>query len=112
MSRQYWSEALSWATADGTAVNTTTTETIIFPNVTIPANYMQDGRVLRLTARGRWSTSSNGTLTWALRWGGGSGTVISTTPASVMAVNTNAQWKMEVTLQTRSNGATGTIFAQ
>ena len=44
MSRQYWSETLSWATADGTAVNTTTTETIIFPNVTIPANYMQDGR--------------------------------------------------------------------
>jgi len=48
MSRQAWNETLAWATADGTAVHTTTTETILFPNVTIPANYMQDGRALRL----------------------------------------------------------------
>ena len=73
---------------------------------------MQDGRALRLTASGRWSTSANGTLTWAIRWGGVSGTVLCTTPASIMAVNTNAQWRLDAILQTRSNGATGTIFAQ
>jgi len=114
MSRQYWSEALSWATADGTAVNTTTTETIIFPNVTIPANFMQDGRVLRLTARGRWGNviTAVPTFTWAIRWGGVSGTVLATSGAiiSPAAATTAAQWLMEATLQTRSNGATGTVF--
>lgn len=69
MSRQFWSELLAWATADGTAVNTTTTETIIFPNVTIPANYMQDGRVLRLTVMGRWGNviTAVPTFIWAIR---------------------------------------------
>lgn len=112
MSRQYWAETLAWATADGTAIASTTTETIVFPNVTIPANYMQDGRHLRLTARGRWSASGANTLTWAIRWGGVSGTVLCTTPASVYAAHTNAQFKMEANLQTRSNGSAGTIFAQ
>jgi len=39
MSRQFWQEALWWAVTDGTAVANTTTETIVFPNVTVPANY-------------------------------------------------------------------------
>jgi hypothetical protein len=116
MSRQYWSETLAWATADGTAVNTTTTETIIFPNVTIPANYLQDGRALRLTAYGRWSslTATSPTYTWAIRWGGVAGTVLTQTGAIVASTTatTNGQWKMEAILQTRSNGATGTIFGQ
>lgn len=116
MSRQYWSELISWATADGTAVNTTTTETIIFPNVTIPANYMQDGRVLRLTARGRWGNvvTAQPTFTWAIRWGGVTGTVLATSGAIVTSTTaiTAGQWKKEAILQTRSNGSTGTIFTQ
>ena len=82
------------------------------PNVTIPANYMQDGRVLRLTLRGRWSASGANTHTWAVRWGGVSGTVLCTTPASVYAAHTNAQFKFEADIQTRTNGSTGTVFAQ
>ena len=65
MSRQFWQELLAWATSDGTAVANTTTETIIFPNVTVPANYMQDGRVLRLEAFGRLSTTGTPTVTYA-----------------------------------------------
>jgi hypothetical protein len=52
MSRQTWQEAVSWAVASGTAIAASTTETILFPNVTIPANYMADGRLLRLRAFG------------------------------------------------------------
>jgi hypothetical protein len=52
MSRQFWNETLTWAVANGVAVANTTTETILFPSVTIPANFLQDGRVLRLTAQG------------------------------------------------------------
>lgn len=116
MSRQFWAEALAWATADGTAVNTTTTETIIFPNVTIPANYMQDGRLIEIKARGRWGNviTAVPTFTWAIRWGGVSGTVLATSGAIVSpaAATTAAQWVMEATLQTRSNGSAGTIFTQ
>lgn len=114
MSRQFWSETIAWATADGTAVNTTTTETIVFPNITIPANFMQDGRALRLTAYGRWgNTTGSPTFTWAIRWGGVSGTVLCTTPAivSISTATTAALWKAEAILQTRSNGSSGTIFS-
>lgn len=111
MSRQYWSELIAWATADGTAVANTTTETIVFPNVTIPANYLSDGRVLRLTARGRLSTTGTPTVRFRLRWGGVSGTTIwdSGTITCGSAV-TAAVWGLEVEVQTRSNGATGTVM--
>lgn len=113
MSRQFWSECLAWATADGTAVNTTTTETIVFPNITIPANYMQDGRALRLTAYGRWGSTSTPTQTWAIRWGGVSGTVLAQSGAVTMGSGVTAgQWNANAILQTRSNGSAGTIFCQ
>jgi hypothetical protein len=112
MSRQFWSELLAWATADGTAIANTTTEAILFPNVTIPANFMQDGRALRLTAYGRFGTTATPTLTFAIRWGGVSGTVLAVTGAIVTSTVTAAQWEAEAIIQTRSNGATGTLFVQ
>jgi hypothetical protein len=111
MSRQFWQEAVSWATADGTAIANTTTEAIIFPNITIPANYLQDGRVIRITAYGRHSTTGTPTLTFALRWGGVSGTIIAQSGALTLgSAVTNAPFKVELLLQTRSNGSTGTVF--
>lgn len=112
MSRQFWEETLSWATADGTAIANSTTETIIFPNVTIPANYMQDGRVIKLTAYGRHSTTGTPTLTFRVRWGGVAGTVLAASGAiTTGSAVTAGLWKTELVLQTRSNGSTGTIFA-
>jgi hypothetical protein len=114
MSRQYWSETLAWATAAGTAVANTTTETIIFPNVTIPANYMQDGRVLRLTAYGQWGIQAAGnTFRIRVRWGGVAGTVLfdSSAITNDAVAKTAAQWKAEILLQTRSNGSSGTIIS-
>jgi hypothetical protein len=112
MSRQFWSETLSWATADGTAIANTTTETVIFPNVTIPGNFMQDGRVLRLVLGGRYSTTGTPTLTFRVRWGGTSGTQLCASGAMVTgSAVTNAQWRMEVMLQVRANGSSGSIFA-
>lgn len=111
MSRQFWSECLAWATADGAAIHTTTTETIIFPNVTIPANLMQDGRCLRLRAFGKLSTTGTPTITFALRWGGVSGTLLATTEAITTASGAaNTAWSTEIFIQTRSNGATGSLL--
>jgi hypothetical protein len=110
-SRQYWEELIAWATSDGTAVADTTTETIVFPNVTLPANYMQDGRALRLRSFGKLSTTGTPTMTWAVRWGGVSGTLLATTEAVTMGSGmANVNWSLDIEIQTRSNGATGTLL--
>ena len=112
MSRQFWGETLVWATASGTAVANTTTETILFPNVTIPANYMQDGRTLRIRAFGQYSNTGTPTMIFGLRWGGVAGTLLCktaacTTPSGVTA----ATWDLDIIVSTRSNGSSGTLMA-
>jgi hypothetical protein len=110
MSRQFWGELLAWATASGTAVANTTTETIIFPNVTIPANFLQDGRVLRIRAQGEHSTTSTPTLIFRLRWGGVAGTVIALTPTFTCGSGASKKiWDIDFVLQVRSNGSSGTV---
>lgn len=112
MSRQFWGELLAWATADGSAIANTTTEAIIFPNITIPANYMQDGRVLRIKAWGRYSTTATPTLQFALRWGGVAGTILAQSPVITGGSTvTNAIWDIEIMLTVRANGSSGSVFA-
>lgn len=116
MSRQFWQESLAWATASGTAVATSTTETILFPNVTIPANYMQDGRVLRLSGFGAYGTTATPTLVFSVRWGGVAGTVLAKQAANVTTsgvgggASMTAMFDFEILIQTRSNGASGTLM--
>lgn len=111
MSRQFWEETLAWATASGTAVANTTTETILFPNVTIPANYMQDGRTLRIVAFGQYSNTGTPTMIFGLRWGGVAGTLICKTAAVTGPSGvTAAGWMMEIFVTVRSNGSAGTVM--
>lgn len=111
MSRQYWSEQIAWATASGTAVANTTTETILFPNVTIPANYMQDGRTIVLHAYGQYSTTGTPTGQILCRWGGVAGTLIAKTVATTLGSGvTAALWECRIELQVRSNGSSGTVM--
>lgn len=112
MSRQFWNETLAWATADGTAIANSTTETIIFPNITIPANMLQDGRIIRLTAYGRYSSTATPTLTFRARWGGVAGTVLSASGAVTVGSGVTAgMWRMEIVIQVRANGSTGSVFS-
>jgi hypothetical protein len=116
MSRQFWEETLSWAVGSGTAVANTTTETILFPNVTIPANYMQDGRCLHLRAFGAYGTTATPTLIFSVRWGGVSGTVLAKQAANVTTsavgggASMTAMFGFEIYIQTRSNGSAGTLM--
>jgi len=110
VSRQFWTELLAWATADGTAIANNAAETIIFNDVTIPANYMQDGRSLILFASGKYSTTATPTLRFRVRWGGVAGVLLLDSGTVTLPTVTNAIWWIEATLQTRSNGSTGTIF--
>lgn len=116
MSRQFWSETLAWATASGTAIATSTTETILFPNITIPANYLQDGRVLRGRAFFAYGTTATPTLIFTIRWGGVAGTVLSKTAANVMTsavgggASMTAMGDIEFFVQTRANGSSGSLM--
>lgn len=116
MSKQFWNETLVWATSAGTAVANTTTETILVPNVTIPANYMQDGRVLRIRATGAYGTTATPTIIFSIRWGGVSGTVlaksstITTTSGTGSGASMTALWTLEAVVQTRANGSSGSLF--
>lgn len=116
MSRQFWSETISWETASGTAVANTTTETILFPNKMIPANYMQDGRLLRLTAYGGYGTTGTPTLQVRLRWGGVAGTVMAASGAITTAsglgggASMTALWEIRLLVQVRANGTSGTTM--
>lgn len=112
MSRQFWSETIAWATADGTAIASSTTETIIFPNITIPGNYMADGRTLRITIFGRYGSTGTPTMTFRLRWGGVAGTVLAASAALTVGSGVTAgMWMLVILVQTRANGSSGSIMA-
>lgn len=116
MSRQFWSEAIAWLTSSGSALANSTTETGLFPNFTIPANYLQDGRLMRFKAYGGYGTTATPTLTFSVRFGGISGTVIAksgaiTTGSAVGGgASMTAMWAVEFVIQTRSNGSSGSLM--
>ena len=89
----------------------------MFPNVTIPANYMQDGRALRITSTGAYGTTATPTFIFSLRWGGVSGTVLAksatatTTSGTGGGASMTALWNAQLNVQTRSNGSSGTLFS-
>lgn len=80
------------------------------PNTTIPANYMQDGRTLQLRAIGQYSTTATPTIIFTLRWGGVAGTVLCKTAASTLPTITAGLWDLDIMIQTRSNGSSGTLM--
>ena len=111
MSRQFWSELIWWATADATAVASTAAETIIVQDVKIPANYMADGRVLRVTLAGKMSNTASATIQWATRWGGVAGTLLAQSAAmGIGTAITNIIYRIQMEIQTRTNGATGALL--
>lgn len=116
MSRQFWKEALTWSTATATAIANSTTETILLPNVTIPANYLQDGRALHIFGSGSYGTTATPTLIFTVRWGGVAGTVIAksstvtTTSATGGGASMTSLFTYDFTIQTRSNGSSGTLM--
>src|SRR5262245_4767505 len=109
MSKQSWQETLITAQIDGTALSNTTTATSIIPaaaKFTLPANYFEIGRALRVTAAGRISNivTTPGTMTLDVRFGSivvfNGGAVSMNTTAK-----TNVTWWFEALLTCRAIGA-------
>lgn len=112
MSRQSWVEVVKNVVADATAIANSVTETILFPNITIPADYLEGRRALRLKFLAKHSTTGTPTLTFELRWGGVAGTVLCKTGAITCGSGvTNALIEGEIILHVRSDGASGAVLA-
>lgn len=112
MSKQIWEEVMDFIDEDGTAIVNSITETIVFPDYTIPAKYVGKDRVLLYEAFGRYSTTGTPTLRFRLRWGGVAGTAIwdSGTITGGSGV-TAALWWVRVWIQFRAGGSTaGSVF--
>src|SRR5262245_2832131 len=94
-------------TAAATVVTNTTTETTFDQNVTIPANRLQVGDVIRVRGMGICpSTNSTDTLTVKLKLGAA---VIVVTAA--VDVANNDIWLIEADIVVRAIGASGSIVA-
>lgn len=113
MSVQSWMETIAASLADAAAV-TGTTETILVPNITLPANYMYPGRVLKARLAGKISNivTTPGTITLQARWGGVAGASLAT--SGVISQNIVAQtddsWEAEFYIVCRTAGAAGSFL--
>lgn len=112
MSLQTWAETLISAQIDGTAVNTTTSPTSILPGAAkfvLPANFFAIGRVLRVTAQGRISTTTGPpTLTLDVRFG--STVVWNGAAATTVASVTNKSWELMALLTCRAIGTAANLM--
>ena len=117
MAQAQWSTepvANAVASTSGTTIASSATETILFPNMTIPARELEDNHQLRIRATGEYSTIGSGTVTliFSLRWGGVSGTLLCKTgTVTTLISQTSALWNVDILLSVRTNGASGTMMA-
>lgn len=98
------------AAAASTAVTTTTTETLFSKSLTIPANTLQPGDVIRVRAQAiATATNSTDTLTLKLYVGGLTGTAVANTGAVDVANSDIGYFDFDVVI--RTIGASGTLVA-
>lgn len=117
MSFQSWEELINNTTASATAVANTTTETVLIPAVTIPANYFQVNRLYCLTVYGGYGTTATPTLQFGLRWGSATGGTLMARSGSYTTgsgvgggASMTALFKIKIYIQIRSSGTTGTAM--
>lgn len=89
------------------AATITTTETVFTKNFTVPANFLLANKTLEFRASGKFTSSgSPPSVTFRLRYGGISGTILyASNTGSVAASRTNEGWS--VVLNTVNSGASG-----
>lgn len=112
MSKQSWKE-LVWVQGAGPAL-TAAAEALLVTDVTVPAGYMDVGRVLHLHLVGKESSvvTTPGTMTFRVRWGGIAGTVLVASPAFTrnVIVQVDETWTLDVWVMCLTVGATGTFL--
>lgn len=106
-------DVLAASQTDGTAVASTTTRTSLTPTsarfTTKTTGFWVVGKRLRLTASGRVSTFTSGTLT--LSFGVGSTDAWASQALTMVASQTNQTWRLDLDMTVRAVGAGGTATA-
>lgn len=112
MSRQSWPEVIA-VYPQGSAL-TAAAEALLVNDVVIPAGYMIPGRLLKLVLTGKASNAvtTPGTLTFKVRWGGISGTVLVSSAALTqnVAAQTDKTWTLEIYILCLTTGTSGTFL--
>jgi hypothetical protein len=93
-------------TADSTSIANTLTETTISISYTVPANYLTAGKMIRLTAWGRYSASGTPALTIRAKLGA---VVLVPTSQGVFNNAANRSWRVDATFLCTVAGASGTV---
>jgi hypothetical protein len=112
--QQQVSTSLFTGTATATVENTTTETTLRgsgVGTVTLPANFLVAGKVIRLTARGLLSTHATpGTLNIKVKLG--SVIVLATGAQTPTGTLSDTFWEVECIITCRTTGASGSVMSQ
>lgn len=115
MSSNNWTALLNndsrGISADGLTLGTFTTSAPIFPTLVLPANYLKVGRLLHLRARGIWAATGTPTYTFRLQNTIGTTVTLVTSAAITVSAITNQAWEIDLQIQCRSEGTSGTVLA-
>jgi hypothetical protein len=96
---------------DGLTLATFTTSAPIFPTIAFPANYFKVGKMLHLRARGIWAATATPTYTFRLQNTVGTVVTLVTSAAITVSALTNQMWEVDIQVQCRSEGTSGTLLA-
>lgn len=114
--RQYWEAPVPpLHSAAGTALANSASLTDVnpTPNIVFPANFLDLGTRIELTAYGTFSNTGTPTLLLGFYYGGVAGTALAATTAFTTTTGaTNWPWTLWLKGHVRSLGSSGTIMVQ
>jgi hypothetical protein len=112
--RQYWVAPLPpFNVVDGNLNTFTTKADALLPGVTLPANILEVGSTLRLSAFGNWSSTGSPTFLTGFYYGAVAGIALAETAAiTVGAAAASWPWHMEWEGRVRTVGTSGSIVGQ
>lgn len=96
---------------DGLTLASFTTSAPVFPLMVFPANSFKVGKMFHLRARGIWAATGTPTYTFRLQNTVGTTVTIVTSAAITVSAITNQMWELDIQVQCRSEGVTGTVLA-
>lgn len=111
MANNSWTQILNKVpqglSQDGNTLASFTTAADIFPAITLDAGYFVSRRLTHIRARGIWAATATPTYTFSVKVGA----VVAVTSAAItVSAITNQAWEIDVQLQTRADGSTGTLL--
>lgn len=95
------------------ATFTTLADVPLVPQITLPANILDIGTLIRISAEGNWSSTGTPTFQWGFYYGGVAGVALAAGPAATTASGAASNpWMMEYWGRVRTLGTSGSIVGQ